>query len=233
MTIKLYELVGEDESRSFSPYVWRIRMALAHKGLPYESVPWRFTEKDRIAFSGQDKVPVLVDGDKTVVDSWAIAEYLDEAYPDRPALFDGPSGKQFARFTQNWLERSVFPNLAPIIVKDVWEHLHDKDKDYFKTTREKRFGKSLDELAANRETYIPQLRKAMEPLRATLGSTPYLSGDAPAYPDYIVFAALHWAFCISPCRLFEADDAVSEWRGRMMDLFDGLGRNATGYPEAA
>lgn len=32
MSLKLFELVGIDASRPFSPYCWRARMALAHKG---------------------------------------------------------------------------------------------------------------------------------------------------------------------------------------------------------
>jgi len=39
MTLKLYELVGTDENRPFSPFVWRSRMALAHKGLSAQSIP--------------------------------------------------------------------------------------------------------------------------------------------------------------------------------------------------
>jgi glutathione S-transferase len=84
---KLFELCGTDPDRRFSPYCWRIRMALAHKGLDTETVPWRFTQSEAIAFANSKTVPVLVDGDQTVADSWAIAEYLDRAYPDRPALF--------------------------------------------------------------------------------------------------------------------------------------------------
>jgi hypothetical protein len=30
MTLKLFELVGTDEARPFSPFCWRTRMALAH-----------------------------------------------------------------------------------------------------------------------------------------------------------------------------------------------------------
>ena len=36
MTIELYDLVGRDE-RMFSPYCWRIRMALEHKQLKYKN----------------------------------------------------------------------------------------------------------------------------------------------------------------------------------------------------
>lgn len=39
MSLKLYELVGTDAARPFSPYCWRTRMALAHKGLTAESLP--------------------------------------------------------------------------------------------------------------------------------------------------------------------------------------------------
>ena len=49
MPLKLYELVGTDPSRPFSPFCWRTRMALAHKGLSAETIPWCFTEKDAIA----------------------------------------------------------------------------------------------------------------------------------------------------------------------------------------
>ena len=56
MAIKLYDLAGAETDRRFSPYCWRARMALAHKGLEVETIPWRFTEKDAIAFSGQGRV---------------------------------------------------------------------------------------------------------------------------------------------------------------------------------
>lgn len=49
MPLKLYELVGTDPSRPFSPFCWRTRMALAHKGLSAETIPWCFTEKSAIA----------------------------------------------------------------------------------------------------------------------------------------------------------------------------------------
>ena len=46
----------------------------------------------KLSFSGQSLVPVLVDGGRVVNDSWNIACYLDEAYPDRPKLMEGCAG---------------------------------------------------------------------------------------------------------------------------------------------
>jgi len=89
MALKLFELVGTDEARPFSPFCWRTRMALAHKGLSAESIPWCFTEKAAIAPHNSEKVPVLIDGESSVADSWAIANYLEDRYPDRRSLFGG------------------------------------------------------------------------------------------------------------------------------------------------
>ena len=72
-------------------------MSLAHKGLEYQTVPWRFTEKDVIAFSGSTTVPVLRDGDTVVADSWRIALYLDEAYPSAPGPVRQPGGARAVR----------------------------------------------------------------------------------------------------------------------------------------
>ena len=52
-------------------------------------------EGEKIAFTNQGKVPVIIDpnnGGKWVNDSWAIAKYLEAAYPDRPSLFGGSAG---------------------------------------------------------------------------------------------------------------------------------------------
>ena len=68
MPLKLFELVGTDEQRPFSPYCWRTRMALAHKGLSAESIPWCFTEKDAIAPHKSEKVPVLIDDETSIAD---------------------------------------------------------------------------------------------------------------------------------------------------------------------
>lgn len=227
MTIRLYDLAGEDPDRRFSPYCWRIRMALAHKGLDVETVPWRFTEKEAIAFSGQGRVPVIVDGDRTVHDSWKIAEYLEEAYPDRPLLF--PGGPGAARFVNAWADTIQLPGMIRLIVADIEAHLHPKDKDYFRRTREKRLGAALEEIQADREERVKEFRSLLEPVRSTVSAQPYLSGDAPAYPDYIVFGAFQWARAISAFRLLLPDDPVAAWRDRMLDLFGGLARRAKGY----
>ena len=220
MARQLYDLAGADPNLRFSPYCWRARLALAHKGLEVETIPWRFTEKDVIAFSGQGLVPVLVDDETTVADSWAIATYLEERYPDRPSLFGGPGGMAPTRFVNAWADTTLNPGIARLIVADVFSVLHEKDKAYFRHTREQRFGMPLERVSADRGSRLPAFRQMLEPVRAILKAQPYLGGEQPTYADYIVLGGFQWARCVSSFELLDPDDPVAAWRERLLDRFD-------------
>ena len=229
MTIRLYDLAGAEEDRRFSPFCWRTKMALAHKGLPVEEVAWRFTEKEAIAFSEQGKVPVIVDtanDDTSVCDSWEIAKYLDKQYPDAP-LFPADEASVF--FFKAWVERTLHPGIAKQVVLDVYKHLHEKDQDYFRTTREKVFGMTLEAVAEGAADALPGFRKSLGPMRVTLAEYDFIGGDAPSFADHIAFGHFAWARAISETKLLEADDPIYAWRERMLDLFDGFARKSPGY----
>jgi glutathione S-transferase len=229
MNLKLFDLVGTDETRPFSPFCWRTRMALAHKGLDAESIPWRFTEKSAIAPHGSEKVPVLLHGDNAVVDSWVIANYLEDAYPDRPSLFGGEGGRALGRMLNWWGDIAVIGGMFPLIVADIPGHLAPVDADYFRKSREARFGKPLQEVVANREQSVIGFRKSLEPMRLTLKSQPYLGGETPNYADYIVFGGFQWARVVSPFKLLEDSDPIYAWRERLLDAFGGMARKSPSY----
>jgi glutathione S-transferase len=230
MALKLFELVGTDEARPFSPFCWRTRMALAHKGLSAESIPWCFTEKGAIAPYKSEKVPVLLDSETSVVDSWAIANYLEDSYPDRPSLFGGAGGRAMGRMLNWWGDVIVIGGVFPLIVADIPGHLKPVDAVYFRKTREARFGKPLEEVVAGRDKTVEDFRRALDPMRLTLKTQAYLGGDAPNYADYIVFGGFQWARVVSPFKLLAADDPVYAWRERLLDAFDGMARKSPGYP---
>jgi glutathione S-transferase len=228
MPLTMYDLAGAEAERRFSPFCWRAKMALAHKGLAVETVPWRFTEKDQLPQPNQGRVPVIVDGNRVVHDSTAIADYLEEHYPDRPSLFGDDIGRALTRFVQNWTETVLQVGLVRLVVLDIHRHSHPKDQPYFRSSREERFGTTLEEVVKDREARLPALRASLDPLRRTVERQDFISGTAPAYPDYIVFGAFQWARAISDFEVLAADDPVRAWRGRMLDLFDGLARRAPG-----
>src|SRR5262245_50345798 len=177
VVITLYDLAGAEPERRFSPFCWRTKMALAHKGLEVETVPWRFTEKEKLPQPNAGRVPVIVDGGEVVHDSTPIADYLETRYADRPSLFGGGSGRALTRFVQNWTETVLQPALIGFVVLDICRHSAPQDQAYFRQSREERFGKTLEEVVRDRDQRLPGFRESLMPLRRTLERRKFLAGD--------------------------------------------------------
>lgn len=223
--MQLYELVL-NEGHTVSPFVWRVKMHLAHKGLEPERVAIGYGEKDKLAFSGQDRVPVLVDGDRTVFDSWHIAEYLEDTYPDRPSLFGGAIGQGTALFFNRWCDTQQLGQLFLLCAPATYDLTPEADQPYFRDSRYAWTGMTIDEMRVNPEHKIERLRDVLEPVRQTLTEQDWLSGDAPAFADYCLFGGFMWARTTLRMKLLAPDDPVELWRQKMLDLFDGLARKA-------
>ena len=221
MARKLYDLAGARDGLRFSPYCWRIKMALKHKGLDWEEIPWRFTEKNVIAFAGSTTVPVLVDGDTVIADSWNIARHLESKYPPAP-LFGGPQAEAHALFIKLWCEQTLNPQILRLIVMDLFARIHPKDKGYFRSSREARFGKPLEAFVVPPEEGLPPFRASLGPARATLEKQPFLGGESPSFADYCLFGVFQWARAMSPIELLEPGDGVHAWRARLLAAFDGF-----------
>lgn len=228
-SIVVYDLVGIDDRR-MSPFCWRAKLALAHKELAFETTAVRFTDKDKLVFSGQDKVPVIVDGNTTVYDSWTIACYLEDRYPERPSLFSGEANRRLARIFNHWFDEQVTMKLFPLMVPDNFDVVCPEDLAYYTRSRFAWLGKTREELAAERsEEDFVAWRRTLEPIREQLKMNDFIGGNTPLYPDYISFSVFMWARAVSPWPVILPDDPVYVWRERMLDLFDGLAGTSPGY----
>jgi glutathione S-transferase len=224
MTIILHELVGADAARPFSPHCWKAVMALAHKGLDFDRNAVCFTEVAEVEGGASKTLPVIRDGSKVVADSFLIAAYLEETYPDRPSLFGGEGGEAMARFVESWTQSTLHPALNVIALKEIHDRLGPEDQAYFKPSREARLGKTFEQVAAQREAEIAGFPARLTPLRVMLKSQPWIGGSSPLFADYIVFGALQWARVTSRAPLLEQGDPVTDWFERCLDLHGGLGR---------
>jgi len=95
-----------------SSAAYRVRIALALKGLSYETrgVDLRVNDHLRDDFKDQNPqgfVPALIINDRTIIQSMAIIEALDEVYPTRPLLPSAP------------LDRAVVRAMSQIIACDI------------------------------------------------------------------------------------------------------------------
>ena len=224
--MKLYELVLRD-NHAVSPFVWRVKMMLAHKGLTPETTAIGYGDKDQLEFSGQDRVPVLVDGDNVISDSWKIACYLDEAYPDKPSLFGGNIGQGMGRILNMWCDSTQLAKQFMFCTVGTFNLTPESDQPYFRESRMEWTGLTIEQMdAMSDEKRIEQFRECLTPIRETLREQKWLGGDVPAFPDYCVFGGFMWARTTIATPLLEKDDPIEDWRQRMLDLFDGLARNA-------
>jgi len=85
-----------------SSAAYRARIALALKGLPYETVARQLLRQEQrsaeyLAINPQGLVPALADGTTLIGQSLAIIEYLDETYPQPPLLPADAAGRAQVR----------------------------------------------------------------------------------------------------------------------------------------
>jgi len=233
MALIFHERVGLD-GRRISPFSWRIRYAFAHKGLQPTVVPTRFAEVERIrALSGQHFVPIIEHDDLVVHDSWSIACYLEDRFPDGPSLFGSAAGRGTTRLVNHWSDTVLGRAMRPLVYADFLRCIDPEDRAYFRGSREAQLGMTLEQFSADRDAARADLVRTCTPLERTLSEQAYIAGAAPAYADYIVFSVFQWARVGAPRDVLEGIvgmDAIRTWRERMVTLHDDLGNRFALYP---
>ena len=216
--ITLYDLVFDKDLRP-SPFCWRAKLAMKHKGLKWRDEPVGFTDKHKIAFADSTTVPVIHDGTSVVKDSWAIAEHLERAYPDKP-LFPNDPDHAYTRFVNAWADSAVNVAIFPLIIGDLAAQVRPQDRDYMVESRGKRIGTTdFAGFQKNaREKGVTAFRAVLEPARRVLRDRKFLAGGGPAYVDYILFGSFLWPKTLSPgLELLERNDPIHAWRERMTE----------------
>jgi glutathione S-transferase len=225
MSIILYSLCAADGRRHYSPHVWKIIMALRHKGLKADVRPVSFAQISQIEDGSYKSVPVLNDGGHLEGDSFEIAVHLEQAYPDAATLFGGRGGIAMARFVESFAQTVIHPPVSTIACMDMHAMMSPEDQAHFRGAREKRFGKTLEQAYAERYAELAALPEKFAPLRSVLAKQRWLGGSSPLFADYILFGVLQWARICVPARLLASDDPVTHWFERCLDLHDGVGRS--------
>ncbi|MFP8780110.1 glutathione S-transferase family protein [Hydrogenophaga sp. RWCD_12] len=220
----LYSLCAADGVRHYSPHVWKIILAIKHKGLRVELKPLSFADIPNIEGGGYSAVPVLNDNGHLEGDSFDIAVYLEKTYREGPTLFDGEGGVAMARFVEAFTQNVLHPPMSVIVLMDMHSMMSTQDQAHFRIAREKRFGKSMDEIFADHEAELKAFPAKLAPLRAVLERQQWMGGKTPLFADYILFGAFQWARICSPVKLLSNDDPVREWFERCLDLHGGVGR---------
>ncbi|KAL7946478.1 hypothetical protein V8C42DRAFT_320731 [Trichoderma barbatum] len=202
--IVLYDLACT-KGVCFSPVVWRIRLLLNYKRIPYKTI---FLEMPDIEptlkglglpphddDSGNIRkytVPAIyyVPDNRYIMDSKPIARFLEATYPDPSVPLASELG--------NELELKIRSLVAPTFYKSTMPReitiLSPRAQEYFRRTREARFGRALEDFFEGEEERwqaVDADRRAMGELMQTnkaLG--PFILGAEPSYTDFFIAGSL-------------------------------------------
>jgi glutathione S-transferase len=154
-----------------SNYHNKIRLVLLEKGLPFEEDDQCFPSQDAafLARTPLGKVPWLeLDGGRRLSESSVIAEYLEDAYPQKPLLPKDPYERAKVRELVVFLELHV-----ELVARRLYGVF---------------FGKPPSESA--KETAEKDLVKGLRALKAVAKFDPYIAGSELTLADCAAFVHL-------------------------------------------
>ncbi|KAJ3095874.1 hypothetical protein HDU97_006448 [Phlyctochytrium planicorne] len=260
MPIKLFELVADvdtsDNGFYNTPNTWKVRLALLRKKISFETVPVTILDVSSTLttrFRAQKNDPnvratapgIELEDGTLLFDSYTIASYLEETYPDAPSVFDHGTGKEVkargtlalgkrvARVIDTGLGNSD-PQWA-VWYDMILPHMYAPYKpgpvrDYF--TLDSRHGgpggfqRALER--PQKEDLVGRSKKAIGPLVTLLKEQgDFLQGSKePGFADFVIFgryAMVRNNDVALAKEVFEGvDPVIGAWVGRMLDAFPEL-----------
>ena len=247
--IKLYDLAPSSNlTRYYSPTAWKTRLGLLHKGVSFETIPIDFLQlrRDIATRSGHPNITIPaieLDDGRFIYDSFRIAEWLEETYPDAPSLFTGDgqssrmanpdhvnTGKSYARLIDLGLGASVsewavwydlfFPQLDSLITGDELRAYFTSDDRLGPQGYQKLLARDYQELKRRAKMNV-------QPLVQLLNERPgeYFQGQYPGQVDYIIFG--RYAFCrmldvpLTKEIWNDQGEELNKWIDRISNLYDG------------
>jgi glutathione S-transferase len=155
-----------------SPYVRKVVVALAEKGVAFEHAPVMFHDKTPAfqAASPFGKIPAMEDGDLRLCDSSAICHYIERKYPTPPLL----PAEASAHATAIWFEEFSDTILIPALLKV-----------FFQLVVQPRLFKKEPDMVIVETALAEDVPKAYDYLESAIAG-PYLVGDTLTLADIAV-----------------------------------------------
>lgn len=189
MSLKLYHFEA-------CPYCEKVRSALRRMEVRYDSV--EIDPADRSAVrevSGQEKVPVLVDGETVIQDSTRILRYLVKSYGGGRFLPDDDRSRALAWVIEEYVDEALIPLLG--------SQRRGIDAK----------GAALDE--PGKALLRAELAHHYEALEQLLAGDGFALGARPTLADIALYACLSRVELYSPRGIPPEYPAIRSWYARM------------------
>jgi glutathione S-transferase len=202
----LYERQGADNICP-SPIGYRVRAALATKLMDCRRVPMRFADVDRLEEeTGSRTCPAMCDAGACFTTSAEIIRHLDAVNPDHPVFTNEDEA-----FDLDAVEREFGTRAGKVIAPWFIERLCPEDRDYYRTSREERYGLTFAELVAHRSAHELDLAFTIARLAKLMDRTAFFSGARPGFADTVVYGYLLWIELADTSAMPELPSEMAAW----------------------
>uniref|UniRef100_A0A093VSS0 Beta-etherase n=1 Tax=Talaromyces marneffei PM1 TaxID=1077442 RepID=A0A093VSS0_TALMA len=207
--IVLYDLACIKDA-CFSPTVWRIRLMLNYKRIPYKTIFLEFPDIEptlkepgltpgKTTTGSQSKytVPAIkhVPTNRCIMDSLVIAQFLESIYSEPPVPLTSELGRQIQVKSRSILGKTLSDSIMP---REIYI-LSPRAQEYFRRTREASIGRSLEDVldpTKEEQDWLaidPELRAIGELMRTNKDEGPFILGAKPTYADFFIAGTLQCA----------------------------------------
>ncbi|KAJ4200785.1 hypothetical protein NW759_015811 [Fusarium solani] len=207
--IVLYDLACT-KNVCFSPVVWRIRLMLNYKLIPYRTIFLEFPDIEPtlqgLGLAPHDSgsgskhkytVPAIqhVSTNTFIMDSPAIAEFLESTYPDPPLPLTSKLGHEIETKARS----AVGPAFGASVMPREIYILSPQAQEYFRSTREASLGRRLEDLLDPKKeeqawaAVADKMRLVGELMLTHKVDGPFVLGAQPSYTDFFIAGSLQSA----------------------------------------
>jgi glutathione S-transferase len=159
-------------------------------------------------------LPVIMDPNtnRFISDSFAIAQYLDEQYPDTPKVLPYGTAALIHVFQTAFLNAAI--GAVKLTMMKGAETLNPESKEYYIRTRSKWFDVPWEQLALpeKKEEQWNELRVVCDTVDGwySKSTSQFILGDTPCFADFEVAAYFKW---IQYCFEKQEWEEVKSWNG--------------------
>jgi len=217
LPIFFYDIPSTLPNSPWSPNTWKVRYGLNMKRLPYKTQWVESPDIEPLAIrlggapngtkpdgSALYTLPMISDPNtgKVVTDSFAIASYLDETYPDNVTLFPANTQPLVAAFEAE-VRRALEPAFL-MLVSLTPSMFNLATANFFISSNEAFFGKQFVEFAPVGTKRAEEWGKAEDAFGkiagwlAINGDGKYVLGDTASYADCVLAGWLRWVRLVLP-----------------------------------
>nr|ADB11353.1 tau class glutathione transferase GSTU17 [Populus trichocarpa] len=179
-----------------SSWAVRVKVALAEKGIEYESREQNLIDKSSLLLEMNPvhkMIPVLIHNGKPICESLNIVQYIDEVWKDKsPLLPSDPYQRSQARFWADYIDKKIYNN-----AKKLWKEKGEKQEEV-------------------KREFIEGLKT----LEGELGDKLYFGGESFGFVDVVLVPVTSWFYSLEICGKFSIEaefPMIAAWIKRCME----------------